>query len=278
MNENASSDVKAKRQILIGLSGGLSALADRMRSQHAIATKITTLAARAEAIAQRSWDLNKLNSQDLQRTMDGFVGEIKTFAKQAIDAAVRAGSEALLGKEVAEAIAAHSAEIARLTREIDSLPDAAAVRAILQPLSVTLNTLPARLKANTAMLKDVDAIGALATGLAERGDALAAGGTAGNRVAVELSRDLRQFAEEATTFSLKMASEAALAVKAISDMAQRTLGLSQGNPVSDQAPSATDRLMTLARTGPQAGQVWATSVSRTSRSSPVQGTPPGVKW
>ena len=74
------------------------------------------------------------------------------------------------------AIAAHTEDIAQLAREIDILPNASAVRARLRPLSVTLSTLPERLKANATTMKDVNNIATLAEGLAERGDKFAAGG------------------------------------------------------------------------------------------------------
>jgi hypothetical protein len=249
-------DIKSKRRILLGLSDALSALSDRMRSQGDAARKITVLAVRAEGIAQRSWDLNSTNSRNFQRDSQALMDEVKTLAKDATDAATRAGEEALLGRDVANAIARHSEDIAALARDIDILPDASAVRARLRPLSTTLSTLPERLKANAATIMDVTGIATLASGLAERGDRFAAGGIAANQEAVAMCRDLRRFAEEATAVSLEMSRGSALALQAINDMAKKTVGLSRGKLISDAPVTAHDRLMALARDVPPVAEVW----------------------
>jgi len=271
---------KAKRQILVGLSKALSALSDRMRSQGDAAAKLTLLAVRAEHIAQRSWDLNSVQGQHFKQECEALGREINDFAREVADAAKRAAEEALMGREVAQAITAHSEDIARLAREIDSLPDASAVRARLRPLFLTLTSLPERLKATAAIIKDVRGIAALASELAERGDRLAAGGMKAYREVPALCRDLRRFAEEATAVSLEMARGSALAVKAIDHLVEKTVGLSQGQPVSETPLTAHDRMSSLMRGTPPAGEVGVTTTPKRDQNqipgSTVWG-PPGKR-
>jgi len=278
-NDRPGSDPNAKQQILLGLSDALSVLAGRMRSQGDKALKITLLAVSAEKIAQRAWDLNSSKNSHFQRDSQILAEEIKAFAKDVAEAATRAGEQALLGREVANAIEAHALDIATLARDIEVLPDAAAVRSRLRPLSVTLSTLPERLKANAATIQDVNGIAALAIGLAESGERLAAGGPAAHKEAVAVCRDLRNFAETATAVSLEMTRGAALAVKAISDMAERTVGLSRGNTEAHVPLTAHARMMDLVRAPPQAGKIWepATPKIDTTKVPPVSivwGTTP----
>ena len=266
MNDRAKPVAEDKRQILAGLSRALTALSARMQSQQEAALKITTLAVHAEKIAERSWQLTASRSQLSQRDVDTLVADVKAFAVDVADAAKRAGEEVLLGREVAQAIAAHANDITRLTRDIDILADAAAVRTRLRPLSQTLAAVPERLKADTNTIKDVNRIADMAGSLAQRSDRLAAGGTAAHREAVALSRDLRHFVEEATAVSLKMTRGSAMAVKAINDMAERTVGLSLGKPVPDRPSSAQERMTILVKAKPR-DEVW---VSATKRRDPDQ--------
>lgn len=275
MKEDPGRETKAKRLILAGLSHALANLSERMRSQGTAATKITLLAVRAEKIAQRSWDLNSSQNRHFQRDSEALIAEVKAFAREATSAAKLAGEEALLGREVANAIAAHSQDIAQLARDIDVLPDASAVRARLRPLSVTLSTLPERLKANAATIKDVNNIATLAEGLAERGDKIASGGTAGSQEAVALCRDLRRFAAEATAVSLEMTRGSALAVQAINDLAERTTSLSRGQPVAEAPVTADDRMAALVSSKRAAKEVWVSSASRPATQKPVVA---GIVW
>ncbi|MFL5285706.1 MAG: hypothetical protein ACJ8AW_33200 [Rhodopila sp.] len=267
MNDRAKSEAEDKREILAGLSRALNALSARMQSQQEAALKITTLAVRAENIAERSWQLTASRSQLSQRDVDALVANVKAFAADVADAAKRAGEEALLGREVAQAIAAHVDDITKLARDIDILADAAAVRARLRPLSQTLATVPERMKASADTVKDVNRIADLAGNLAQRSDRLAAGGIAAHREAVALSRDLRHFAEEATSISLEMTRGSAMAVKAINDMTERTVRLSLGKPVPDKPPSAQDRMTILVQEAKPRDEVW---VSTTKRRDPDQ--------
>ena len=262
MNGEPGPETEAKRQILVGLTGALAALSDRMRSHGEAAKRITILAARAEQIAQRSWDLNTSANKHFQRDSQQLLTDIKSFAKEVVDAAERATKDALLGREVAAAIAAHSEDIGKLARDIKTLPDAAAVRARLRPLSVTLSALPERLKANAATINDVKGIATLAKELAERGDRFATDGAAGAQEAVALCRDLRRFSEEATAVSLEMTRGSALAVQVINDLAGKTVSLAQGKPVSDVPATAHDRMMALARDRPGVTQVWVSAVAK----------------
>jgi len=246
----------AKHQILADLSDSLSALSSRMRAQQAAAVKITALTVKADRIALASWELNKMQGAMAHKAVQALVKDVNDFAREVAEAANRAGTEVLLGKEVADAITAHANDIATLARDFDTLPDAAAVRARLRPLAVTLNTLPERLKASNAMMADITGIGVRANALAVDGEALAAGGRNAPQAAAKLSRELRIFADEATAISLNMASEAAGAVKAIDTMTRSTLNLSLGKPVSSVPDTATDRLLRLAQVGPRKAQVW----------------------
>ena len=262
MNAHPDPQVAAKRQILVGLSRALAALSERMRSQQDAAVKITLLAVRAEGIAERSWELSHAGGEAFRRDSQDLVRDIKNFAADVGNAAKRAGDEALLGREVARAIAAHSQDIAELAEDIDILPDAAAVRARLRPLSDTLAVLPERLKANAATVRSVNALSTLASGLAERSNVLAGGGLAASQEAVALSRDLRRFAEEATAISLEMTRGAAMAVKAIDDLAEKTVGLSLGKPVSDKPMSADAKLAALVRAAPRIDEVWVKAAAK----------------
>jgi len=244
-NESSTPGVRAKRQVLMDLSGALSVLSDRMRSQQANATKITVLAATAEKIAERSRNLSNLKIQEFQRAIPGLVAEVDAFARTAAEASMRAGQAALLGKEVAAAIAAHSTDIAKLGGEMDHLLDANAVRAYLRPLTATLSILPERLKANNAMIEDVTALAVSAGGLSERAAKLTGVGRYAFQAAVDMSRDLRDFAEKAASLSLGMAREAAGAVKAIDSMSKQTLGLATGQPAPDGTLTADNGLKSL---------------------------------
>jgi hypothetical protein len=239
MADKAVSETQAKRNILIGLSTALSALSRRMSAQRAAAVRITVLALRAEKIAEQSWLLIRSESQNLDRERALLVEEISAFVAEVTDVAKCADQQAPVGREVANAISAHSEDIAKLAQELDHLADAAAVRLHLKPLSETLAVLPDRMRANAATIKDVQGIAGLANGLAERSGRLAKGGIQAHREAAEMSRDLRRFAEEATAISLEMTEGSALAVKAIDDMVGRTVALSQGKPVLDQRATTT---------------------------------------
>ena len=262
MNAHPDPHVAAKRQILVGLSGALAALSERMRSQQDAAVKITLLAVRAESIAERSWELSHATGEHFRRQSEPLIRDIKAFAADVANAAKRAGDEALLGREVANAIAAQSQDIAELAEDIEILPDAAAVRARLRPLSETLAVLPERLKANAATVRSVNALSTVASGLAERSDVLGGGGLAASQEAVALSRDLRQFAEEATAISLEMTRGSAMAVKAIDEMAEKTVGLSLGQPVSDKPMSADAKMAALVRAAPQIDEVWVKAAAK----------------
>lgn len=263
VNHRVKPETEAKRDILTGLSRALTALSARMQAQQDAALKITTLAVRAERIAERSWQLTDGRAPLSRRDVDAVVADVKAFAADVAAAAKRAGEEALLGREVAQAIGAHAEDIARLARDIDTLADAAAVRARLRPLSQTLASVPERMKANASTVKEVNRIADLAGDLAERSDRLAAGGTAAHREAVALSRDLRHFAEEATAISLEMTRGSAVAVKAINDMAEQTIGLSLGKPVPDKPPSAQERMQILVQEAkPPRDEVWVSTTKR----------------
>jgi hypothetical protein len=241
--------IDEKRLLLQRLNDALHSLARRMRQQQENAQAITALAARAEQIAEMAWKLNSLRDRDGHHAASALAADVKALAAEAASAAERAGQAALLGQQVATAIAAHSAQITLLLKEIDSVADVAAVRAILRPLVVTLAELPQQLKADRAMLKDVESVTALAQGLAERADELTANGLLQNRAAVAISRDLRGFAAEASSFSRQMRSEARLAVEAIDTLSNQTRAFSEGTWQPETQPTAHSRLMALARTG-----------------------------
>ena len=266
ISDNSGPNTQAKRQILVGLSGTLTTLADRMRTHGEAAMKITLLAVRAEGFAQRAWDLNSEKNQNFQRDSLALLDDVKALATDSTNAAKRAGEEALLGREVAGAIAAHSVEIAKLASEIDFLPDSAAVRARLRPLVVTLTTLPARLKANASTIKDVNNLTALAGELAERSDSFGKRGMVTNQDAVALCRELRRFAEEASAVSTEMSQGSAMAVQVIEKLTEKTVGLSLGKPVSDAPSTAHDRMMALARNAPPKTDVWTSAAPK--RESP----------
>ena len=266
VNHRPDPEAHAKRQILAGLSDALAALSDRMRSQQDAAVRITVLAVRAETIAERSWNLSAARGQKFDQECEALACDIKAFAADVSAAAKRAGEEALLGREVARAITAHAADIATLAREIDHLPDVAAVRAHLRPLSHTLTELPERLKAGAATIKEVNGIAALANGLAERGDVLAEGGVLASREAVALSRDLRRFAEDATAISLEMTRGSAAAVKAIDEMTVTTVALSKGQPMPGGPREVWNRPAAKPKDQPiAASKVWGATAIRSTR-------------
>jgi hypothetical protein len=265
LNKRVRSEAEGKRDILSGLSRALAALSARMQSQQDAALKITTLAVRAEQIAEWSWQLTDSRTQLSQRDVEAVVADVKAFAADVAEAAKRAGEEALFGREVAQAIASHANDIGMLAQDIDILPDASAVRARLRPLSQTLASMPERLKANADTVKEVSEvskIAELAGSLAQRSDKLAAGGTNAHREAVGLSRDLRHFAEEATAVSLEMTRGSAMAVQAINAMTEWAVGLFLGKPVSDKPPSAQERMTTLVQDAKPRDEVWISTTQR----------------
>jgi hypothetical protein len=262
MNAHPDSRAADKRQILVGLSRALAALSERMQSQQDAAVKITLLAVRAESIAERSWELSHAGGEAFRRDSKALVLDIRRFAADVASAAKRAGEEALIGREVARAIAAHAQDVAKLAEDIDILPDAASVRARLRPLSETLAMLPERLKANAATVRSVNALSTAAADLAERSEILTGGGLAASQEAVALSRDLRHFAEDATAISLEMTRGAAMAVKAIGEMSEKTVGLSLGKPVSGKPMPADARLAALVRDAPRIDEVWVKAAAK----------------
>jgi hypothetical protein len=262
MSQPPGSEAKAKRQILVGLSSALSALSDRMRTQQDAAVKLTVLAVRAEKIAEQAWALNNTRSQDFQRDSEALGRDVNAFAVDVSDAAKRAGKEALLGREVAQAITAHSGDIVKLGLEIDSLPNAAAVRVRLRPLSQTLAVLPERLKANASTIKDVNKIAERAGELAQRGDRIAAGGANADREAVTLCSDLRRFAEDATAISLEMTRGSAMAVKALDEMAEKTVGLSRGEPEPKARSTAAELKPVPTKEARKADEVWVSTAPK----------------
>jgi hypothetical protein len=264
-NDEAARQTKEKRLILLGLSTALETFAERMHSQGNAAKKITFLAIQAEKMAQRSWDLNRTQNKYIQRDTDALVVEVKAFAKEASEAAKNAGREALLGREVANAITSHSQDITLLARDLNILPDGPAVRARLRPLAITLGSLPERMKANAATIKNVAHIAALAEGLAERADKLAAGGALGSSEAVALCRDLRRFTEEATSVSLEMSRGSALAVQAISDLSERTASLSRGQLPNEVPLTALDKLVARVVPPPLPKEVWVSSAPKRAK-------------
>jgi hypothetical protein len=264
MTNHADPEAKAKQQILAGLSAALAALSQRMNAQQDAAVRITLLAVRAEAIAERAWDLSQASGRSFDEECQSLGKDINVFAAEVSSASKRAGEQALLGREVARAITAHADDIAKLAREIDDLPDAAAVRVRLRPLSNTLTALPERLKAGAATVREVNGIAALANGLAGRGDTLSAGGAAAGRVAMSLSRDLRRFAEEATAISLEMTRGSAAAVKAIGEMSGTTVALSRGRTAPGKEVSFLDNMAESGRDAALAGETWARQPAKPS--------------
>src|SRR4051794_3167032 len=103
LNKRVRSEAEGKRDILSGLSRALAALSARMQSQQDAALKITTLAVRAEQIAEWSWQLTDSRTQLSQRDVEAVVADVKAFAADVAEAAKRAGEEALFGREVAQA-------------------------------------------------------------------------------------------------------------------------------------------------------------------------------
>ena len=136
--------------------------------------------------------------------------------------------------------------------------------------------LPERLKANAATVRSVNALSTIAFSLAERSEVLTCDGLAAGQEAVALSRDLRHFAEEATAISLEMTRGAAMAVKAIDEMSEKTVGLSLGKPVSDKPMPADARLAALVRDAPRIDEVWIKAAAKRDptqiRGSTVWGT------
>jgi hypothetical protein len=257
--DELASDSKTKQHILVGLSAALSALSRRMQSQGDNATQITFLAVRAEKIADRAWALNASSNQHFDRDSQALAAEVKAFAATAAAASLRAGEQALLGREVALAIGAHADDISLLARDIHALPDAAAVRARLRPLSNTLSQLPERLKASAVTAREVGDIAALALGLGARADRLATGGLNASKEAAELCQGLRIFAEAATQVSLEMTRASALAVQAINDMATKTVGLSRGQTISNAPFTANERMLLLVQAPPAGVEIWTHS-------------------
>ena len=240
-----------KRILLLRLNEALQALSRRMHQQQDNAQAITLLAARAERIAEAAWNLNNLKDQDARQAALVLANDIKALAGEAPVAAERAGRAALMGKQIAAAIAAHSAEIAAVLGAAEESPTVAAVRAVLRPLLGTLAAVPEQLKAGGAMVKDVEAITGLARRLAARADDLTVHGLLQNRAAVEMARDLRGFATEASAFSLRMRREAGLAVQAIETLSSQAVAFSEGRWTPDPEHLAHARLMALAKSGPQ---------------------------
>ena len=53
-----------------------------------------------------------------------------------------------------------------------------------------------------------------------------------------------------------------MAVKAIDDMAEKTVGLSLGKPVSDKPMSAVAKLAALVKDGPRVDEVWVKAAAK----------------
>ena len=238
-----------KRKLLGNLTHALGKLAEQLRRQQGNAQGITLLATQAERIAEKATALNRAKPGEVAAAVVGLVDDIQAFARKVAEAAERAGREVLLGRQVAEAIQDHAHLTAELARNFDRFPDAQALRTMLRPLVTTLADLPQRMKADRAVLEEVDEISRCAAHLAGQATGLAPEGTHFGRAVVDLGRNLRQFAEHAATFSLKMQRDARLAIDVVERMGTQTAGLV--GEARRAGPSATvqEGLMPLARSG-----------------------------
>ncbi len=254
----------AKHAVLRQLSAALASLAAKMQAQERLAFELRGMAVRCEDIARAAREAATAGGRDAETKRERLAADLAGFARETLEVAHLVGADSLLGREVARAIGAHAEEIAALAQDVGTLPDAAAVRARLRPLSTTLASLPQTLRAEGGeAIREVAALSGKAEGFAARAEALvAAPGHAGREAMLQLSRDLRSLSADMSSAATRMASDAKAAVDAATGMAERAGAM--GAPQPEGGTAALDRIARVIA-GMQAG----------AKRDAAPGEPPG---
>lgn len=195
-----------RRELLGGLALALQLLAQRILPQADTAHDVAELAARAEELAAEAWRIGASRLPDPARAA-ALQAEFRAFIHEAAELSERAARAAAAVRAVGESIGTHAANLSHLATSPEA-DDIAVLRTRLRPLLATLEQLPERIAANTALAQDVSAMGANAAKLGA--DALAAQDhriPAGEK-ALALYRSLRAIAEQAGTVAETLLADA----------------------------------------------------------------------
>jgi hypothetical protein len=185
----------SRRELLAGLAMALQLLAQRILPQADTAHEVAELAARAEELAAEAWTLGAARIPDPARAA-ALEADFRTFIAEAADISGRAAQAAAAVRAVGQAIASHGTELTSLagSKEADDL---AALRTRLRPLLTTLEQLPERIAASTALAQDVAAMGANAARLGAQALAAQDQRLPAGEKALALYRSLRAIGQEA---------------------------------------------------------------------------------
>jgi DNA repair exonuclease SbcCD ATPase subunit len=212
--------VAATRQALVaGLSASLEQLAARLQRQGAAAAEIAVLAARAEQIAADARQLAR--GRPSPATVEHLGEQLDALARDVARLAERAGAEATLGREVAEALLAHAPSLAGL-QEITELPE---LRRRLEPLAATIEAIPPALRGGgSALAAELSGLARRAGDLADEAHEAASDPALLRDAALRLGSGLRGFAEDVATVSTKLSEDADFAERAARALAAEARG------------------------------------------------------
>jgi hypothetical protein len=195
----------ARRALLGGLAMALKLLAQRILPQADTAHEVAELAARAEELAAEAWKLGASRVPEPARAA-ALQAEFQAFIEGAAELSARAAHAAAAVRVVGEAIETHGTALSSLAQSPEA-DDLAVLRTRLRPMLATLEQLPDRLAASTALAEDVAAMGTNAARLG--GEAMAAQGhriPAGEK-ALALYRSLRAIGQQAGTVAETLVAE-----------------------------------------------------------------------
>ena len=241
----------ARKQSLLALALLMEKMAGRLRTQDDAARQLGVMAAEAERIGFKAWEI--ACSKVTSRTPGAALAEeLQQFADAMALCANKVMQEALVSRAVADVVSAQAASLTAAVDDPDALADRTAMRARLQNLVGGVSNATARLRVGGEM---ADAIGRLASDaadLAGRGRKLAERGHVGAD-SVAIYRELSKFAETTVSVSTRLAAESALDAGAA---ATATIAASPFGdvPLADRLASAKAQVEGLSR--PSKTMVW----------------------
>lgn len=209
----------ARQAMIAGLSSALEVLAARLQKQGDSAAEIALLAARAEQIALDAKRLS--NGRPSPATVEHLGEQLDALARDVALLAERAASEAMVGREVAEALLAHAPALA----DLHAVTDLTELRGRLEPLAATIEAIPPALRSGgTTLAGELSGLARRAGDLADEAHEAAADPAVLRDAALRLGRGLRGFAEEVASVSTKLAEEAGFAERAARALAAEARG------------------------------------------------------
>lgn len=195
----------ARRALLGGLAMALKLLAQRILPQADTALEVAELAARAEELASEAWQLGASRVPDPARAA-ALQAEFQAFIAEAAELSARAARAAAAVRVVGEAIETHGTALSSLAQSPEA-DDLAVLRTRLRPMLHTLEQLPERIAANTALAEDVAAMGSNAARLGSEAQAAQGHRIPASEKALALYRSLRAIGQQAGTIAETLLAE-----------------------------------------------------------------------